>query len=105
MSFGISKPIRYTTSIKEGKHGLMSGKENKESLRDDRIVYFEDKKVEVNSLKAEFIVSEPPASCPTFEVTNLSISPAEVKVGETVTIGAWLARLVVVAVVTMLSSR
>ena len=48
-------------------------------------------KVEVNGLKGEFIVSEPPPASATFEVTELSISPAKVKAGETVTIGVLVA--------------
>jgi parallel beta-helix repeat protein len=44
-------------------------------------------KVEVNGLKGEFIVTEPlPLESAIFEVTNLGISPVEVKTGEIVTI-------------------
>jgi len=46
-------------------------------------------KIEVNGLEGEFIVPELPAA--TFETTNLSISPAKVKVGETVTISILVA--------------
>ena len=46
-------------------------------------------KTEVNGLEGEFIVPELPAA--TFEVTNLSISPVKVKVGETVTISILVA--------------
>ena len=46
-------------------------------------------KIEVNGLEGEFIVPELPAA--TFEPTDLSISPAKVKVGETVTISVLVA--------------
>ncbi|MDH5695551.1 MAG: hypothetical protein OEZ00_02940, partial [Dehalococcoidia bacterium] len=44
-------------------------------------------KVQVSSLKGEFTVSGPLLSPASFEVTDLSISPAKVEMGETVTIG------------------
>ena len=51
-------------------------------VKDEAATY----EVQVNNLKGEFIVSESPLPPASFEVTDLSISPAKVRAGETVTI-------------------